>query len=203
MAEIQNLAVDQVHIGSCTNSALSDMHKVADILRGRQVPSSVSLVIAPGSRQVLNMLAQDGSLADMIAAGARILEVGCGPCIGMGQSPRTNGVSLRTINRNFYGRSGTESAHVYLCSPEMAAVSALTGYLTDPTATAIEALPTVVPEAFLINDNMIVLPSETPEAVEIVRGPNIKPFPVNVALPEQLTGTSLIKVEDNITTLIL
>lgn len=200
VAEIQNLAVDQVHIGSCTNSALSDMHKVADILRGRQVPSSVSLVIAPGSRQVLNMLAQDGSLADMIAAGARILEVGCGPCIGMGQSPRTNGVSLRTINRNFYGRSGTESAHVYLCSPEVAAVSALTGYLTDPTATAIEAPPTVVPEAFLINDNMIVLPSETPEAVEIVRGPNIKPFPVNVALPEQLTGTSLIKVEDNITT---
>ncbi|HHX37339.1 MAG TPA: aconitate hydratase, partial [Clostridiaceae bacterium] len=200
VAEVTDLKVDQVHIGSCTNSSLSDMHKVADILRGRTIAEDVSLVIAPGSKQVLNMLAADGSLADMIAAGARILESGCGPCIGMGQSPPTDGVSLRTINRNFYGRSGTKSAQVYLVSPEVAAVSAISGYLTDPQTTDIEAPQTVVPEEFMINDNLVVMPADDPDSVEVVRGPNIKPFPTNQPLPEKVAGKSLIKVEDNITT---
>ncbi len=200
VSDVNDLKIDQVQIGSCTNSSLSDMHKVADILRGRSIAEDVSLVIAPGSKQVLNMLAADGSLADMIAAGARILESGCGPCIGMGQSPRTDGISLRTINRNFYGRSGTKSAQVYLVSPEVAAVSALTGFLTDPTTTDIEAPKTVVPKEFMVNDNLIVMPAEDPDTVEVVRGPNIKPFPINTPLPEQVSGKSLIKVEDNITT---
>jgi aconitate hydratase len=200
VSEAGQIKVDQVHIGSCTNSSLSDMHKAAAILRGRTVADDVSLVIAPGSKQVLNMLARDGSLADMIAAGARILESGCGPCIGMGQSPRSNGISLRTINRNFYGRSGTKSASVYLVSPEVAAVSAITGMLTNPADTDIEAPETVVADDFLVNDNLIVMPAEDGAAVEVVRGPNIKPFPVNVRLPETMEGEALIKVEDNITT---
>lgn len=200
VSEVAGLKIDQVHIGSCTNSSLTDMHKVASILRGRSIQEDVSLVIAPGSKQVLNMLARDGSLADMISAGARILESGCGPCIGMGQSPRTNGISLRTINRNFYGRSGTKSASVYLSSPEVAAVSAIYGVLTDPSTTDIEAPVTEVPTEFTINDNLIVMPEDYPNDVEVVRGPNIKPFPVNVALPEKVEGPSLIKVEDNITT---
>ncbi len=200
VSEAGQIEVDQVHIGSCTNSSLADMHKAAAILRGRTVADDVSLVIAPGSKQVLNMLAKDGSLADMIAAGARILESGCGPCIGMGQSPRSNGVSLRTINRNFYGRSGTKSASVYLVSPEVAAVSAITGKLTNPADTDIEAPETLVADDFLVNDNLIVMPAEDGSAVEVVRGPNIKPFPVNVRLPETVEGEALIKVEDNITT---
>ncbi len=200
VAAIKDLSVDQVHIGSCTNSSLSDMHKVADILRGRTIAEHVSLVIAPGSRQVLTMLAQDGSLADMIMAGARILESGCGPCIGMGQSPRTGAVSLRTINRNFYGRSGTKSASVYLVSPETAAVSALTGYLTDPRTTDLKAPENVVADHFVVDDSMVLLPAADPSAVEVVRGPNIKPFPTNHALPDQVEGQALIKVEDNITT---
>ena len=200
VAEVAGISVDQVHIGSCTNSSLSDMHKVAAILRGQTVADHTSLVIAPGSKQVLNMLARDGSLADMIAAGARILESGCGPCIGMGQSPRTNGISLRTINRNFYGRSGTKSAQVYLISPEVAAVSAITGKLTNPADTDFTAPPTLVSDSFLVNDNLIVMPAPADNDVEVVRGPNIKPFPVNVRMPEQVEGEALIRVEDNITT---
>lgn len=197
--EIGKIKVDQVCIGSCTNSSYVDMMKVARILRGKSVNPEVSLVIAPGSKQVLNMLAANGALADMVAAGARILEAACGPCIGMGQAPATNAVSLRTFNRNFEGRSGTKTAQVYLVSPETAAVSAITGVLTDPSELG-EAIEITMPDSFLINDNMIVPPSENPESVEVVRGPNIKPFPVNKPLPEDLEGAVLIKVGDNITT---
>lgn len=198
--EKEHIKVDQVHIGSCTNSSLVDMQKVAQILKGKSIPAHVSLVIAPGSKQVLNMLAKDGSLSDMIMAGARLLESGCGPCIGMGQSPCSNGISLRTINRNFFGRSGTKSASVYLCSPEVAVVSALKGYLVDPRHTNIK--PPIVSEVdeFLVSDNLVILPEGDHNSVEIVRGPNIKPFPKNVALTNELEGECLIKVEDNITT---
>ena len=199
IANIGPIKVDQVAIGSCTNSSYMDMMKVARILKGHTVHEDVSLVIAPGSKQVLNMLSQNGALADMIAAGARILESACGPCIGMGQSPKTDAVSLRTFNRNFEGRSGTVSAKVYLVSPEVAAISAIKGVLTDPRELEISNVIDM-PEEFLINDNMVVEPAPEGNDVEVVRGPNIKPFPVNVALPENLSGKSLIKVEDNITT---
>ena len=193
------IKVDQVAIGSCTNSSYMDMMKVARILKGNTVHEDVSLVIAPGSKQVLNMLSQNGALADMIAAGARILESACGPCIGMGQSPKTDAVSLRTFNRNFEGRSGTVSAKVYLVSPEVAAISAIKGVLTDPRELDMSNIIDM-PEQFLINDNMVVAPAPEGNDVEVVRGPNIKPFPVNVALPESVGGKALIKVEDNITT---
>ncbi len=193
------IKVDQVAIGSCTNSSYMDMMKVARILKGKTVHEDVSLVIAPGSKQVLNMLSQNGALADMIAAGARILESACGPCIGMGQSPKTDAISLRTFNRNFEGRSGTVSAQVYLVSPEVAAISAIKGVLTDPRELDMSNVIDM-PKKFLINDNMVVEPAPEGNDVEVVRGPNIKPFPVNVALPENLKGKSLIKVEDNITT---
>lgn len=193
------IKVDQVAIGSCTNSSYMDMMKVARILKGKTVHEDVSLVIAPGSKQVLNMLSENGALADMIAAGARILESACGPCIGMGQSPKTDAVSLRTFNRNFYGRSGTVSAQVYLVSPEVAAISAIKGVLTDPRELDISN-EIEMPNEFLINDNMVAAPAPEGNDVEVVRGPNIKPFPVNVALPENLSGKALIKVEDNITT---
>jgi aconitate hydratase len=175
------------------------MMLTAKILKGKTVHPDISLVIGPGSKQVLNMIAQNGALADMIAAGARILESACGPCIGMGQAPRTNAVSLRTNNRNFEGRSGTASAGVYIVSPETAAVSALTGVLTDPRTFG-EAFKIDMPKSFLINDNMIDAPADEGENIEVVRGPNIKPFPVNVKLPEALEGKALIKVGDNITT---
>ena len=197
--EVGPIAVDQVAIGSCTNSSLFDMLKVAAILKGKTVHPSVSLVIAPGSKQVLAMLAKSGALSDMIDAGARILESACGPCIGMGQSPRTNAVSLRTINRNFYGRSGTSSAQVYLVSPEVAAASALAGVLTDPRD--LGDMPQIdMPASFAINDNLVILPAAEGNTVEVVRGPNIQPFPVNTAVPAAISGKSLIKVEDNITT---
>ena len=197
--EVGPIAVDQVAIGSCTNSSLFDMLKVAAILKGKTVHPSVSLVIAPGSKQVLAMLAKSGALSDMIDAGARILESACGPCIGMGQSPRTNAVSLRTINRNFYGRSGTSSAQVYLVSPEVAAASALAGVLTDPRD--LGDMPQIdMPASFAINDNLVILPAAEGNTVEVVRGPNIQPFPVNTAVPTAISGKSLIKVEDNITT---
>ena len=198
---IGKIKVDQVAIGSCTNSSYMDMMKVAKILKGKTVHEDVSLVIAPGSKQVFNMISENGALADMISAGARILESACGPCIGMGQSPKTNAVSLRTFNRNFEGRSGTVSAQVYLVSPEVAAASAITGYLTDPTELLSDVSNEVkMPENFLINDNMVVAPAPEGNDVEVVRGPNIKPFPVNTALAETVTGKALIKVEDNITT---
>jgi len=196
---IGKIKVDQVAIGSCTNSSYADMVKVAAILKGKTVHPEVSLVIAPGSKQVLTMLAQNGALADMVAAGARILESACGPCIGMGQAPASNAVSLRTFNRNFEGRSGTASAKVYLVSPEVAAVSAITGYLTDPREFG-EAPQVELPEKFLINDNMIVPPAPEGVEVEVVRGPNIKPFPVNKEMSDNVTGKALIKLGDNITT---
>ncbi len=199
VAHIGSIKVDQVAIGSCTNSSWMDMMKVARILKGKTVHPDVSLVIAPGSKQVLNMLARDGALAEMVAAGARILESACGPCIGMGQAPASNAVSLRTFNRNFEGRSGTKSANVYLVSPETAAVSALSGMMTDPRTLG-DAPTITMPDKFLINDNMILAPAPENNNVEVVRGPNIKPFPINSELPERVEGVALIKVGDNITT---
>lgn len=196
---IGKIKVDQVAIGSCTNSSYMDMMKVAKILKGKTVAEDVSLVISPGSRQVLNMLSQNGALADMIAAGARILETACGPCIGMGQSPKTDAVSLRTFNRNFEGRSGTKSAKVYLVSPETAALSAINGYLSDPTELTISN-EIEMPEKFLINDNMVVEPAPENNDIKVVRGPNIKEYPVNGKLENTVSGKALIKVEDNITT---
>lgn len=197
--DIGPIKVDQVAIGSCTNSSYVDLMKVASILKGKTVNPNVSLVIAPGSKQVLTMLAENGALADLVAAGARILESACGPCIGMGQAPATDAVSLRTFNRNFEGRSGTVSAKVYLVSPEVAAASAITGVLTDPRELG-EAPVVKMPDKFLINDNMIVPPSPEGTEVEVVRGPNIKPFPLNKDLSQKVTGKVLIKVGDNITT---
>ena len=199
--EIGTLKIDQVCIGSCTNSSLLDMLKVAHILKGKTVHPDVSLSIAPGSKQVLNMLAQNGALSILIDAGARILESACGPCIGMGQSPNSKGISLRTFNRNFEGRSGTKDAQIYLVSPEMAAVSALTGYLTDPRTLG-EMPEFKLPEVFTINDNMIVPPASEAEmdSVEILRGPNIKPFPVSEALVDSIDAQVSLKVGDNITT---
>lgn len=199
VASIGKIKVDQVAIGSCTNSSYVDMMKVAKILKGKTVHPDVSLVISPGSKQVLTMLAQNGALADMVAAGARILESSCGPCIGMGQSPKTNAISLRTFNRNFEGRSGTVSAQVYLVSPETAAASAITGVLTDPRELG-EAPVVDMPCEFLANDNMVAAPAPEGSDVEVVRGPNIKPFPLNSELPKTVTGKALIKVGDNITT---
>lgn len=200
--DIGEIKVDQVLIGSCTNSSLYDMMKVAKILKGKKVHPSVSLGIAPGSKQVLTMLALNGALADMIAAGARILESACGPCIGMGQSPCNAGVSLRTFNRNFEGRSGTANAKVYLVSPETAAASAITGVLTDPTELK-DDISVELPEKFLINDNMIELPAQTKEeadAVEVYYGPNIKPFPNCDPLTSSIKAKAVLKVGDNITT---
>lgn len=200
--EIGTIKVDQVLIGSCTNSSLLDMMKVAKILKGKKVHPGVSLGIAPGSKQVLNMLALNGALADMIDAGARILESACGPCIGMGQSPCSSGVSLRTFNRNFEGRSGTADGKVYLVSPETAAVSALTGVLTDPT-TCKEDISVALPKSFIINDNMIEMPAETAEeaaSVEVYYGPNIKPFPKTAPLADSVEAKAVLKVGDNITT---
>ncbi len=201
VAQAGPIKVDQVCIGSCTNSSYQDMMRVAAILRGKTVCPDVSLIIAPGSRQVLSMLAKNGALADMIEAGARIEETACGYCIGMGQSPRTGAVSLRTNNRNFFGRSGTKSAGIYLVSCETAAASALTGVLTDPRG--IDADLTVeMPERFDYNDNMILPPASPNEAaqVDVVRGPNIQPFPQAEALSADVHGELLLKMEDNITT---
>ncbi len=201
LSEIGAIKVDQCCIGSCTNSSLSDMLKVAAILKGKTVHPDVSLSIAPGSKQVYNMLALSGALGDLIAAGARILECACGPCIGMGQSPNSARVSLRTFNRNFEGRSGTKDGQVYLVSPEVAAASALTGVLTDPRT--LGAAPVIeMPEKFLINDNMVLAPASEDEmdSVEVLRGPNIKPFPQTAPLSETIEADVLLKVGDNITT---
>ena len=198
---IGKIKVDQVFIGSCTNSSYQDMMKAAKILKGKTVHPDVSLVIGPGSKQVLNMLAENGALADMIDAGARILESACGPCIGMGQSPKTDAVSLRTNNRNFYGRSGTLSASVYLVSPETAAASAITGVLTNPMELGDSVDLTVeMPKEFKIHDNMVIAPPEDAADATVVRGPNIKEFPINKPLADNIEGKALIKVEDNITT---
>ncbi len=199
--ELGKLKIDQVCIGSCTNSSLLDMSKVAYILKGKTVDPSVSLSIAPGSKQVLNMIAKNGMLSDMIDAGARILESACGPCIGMGQSPNSKGISLRTFNRNFEGRSGTKDGQIYLVSPEVAAASAITGYLTDPRELG-DMPEFVLPKEFEINDNMVVspAPAEEMESVEVLRGPNIKPFPTTKPLDDKIECECSLKVEDNITT---
>lgn len=199
--EIGKMKIDQVCIGSCTNSSLLDMLKVAYILKGKTVHPDVSLAVSPGSKQVLNMMAENGELAKIIDAGARVLESACGPCIGMGQSPNSGGVSLRTFNRNFEGRSGTKDGKVYLVSPEVAAASAVAGYLCDPRE--LGNMPEFkLPEKFLINDNMITLPASPDEAmkVEIIRGPNIKEYPKTEPLADSLTADCSLKVGDNITT---
>ena len=199
--EIGQIKVDQVLIGSCTNSSLRDLLRVASILKGKTVHPDVSVGIAPGSKQVFTMLAECGALADLISAGCRILECACGPCIGMGQSPNSKGISLRTFNRNFEGRSGTADGQIYLVSPETAAASALTGVLTDPTTLG-DYEEIAMPEKFLICDNLIVPPASEEEAdsVEILRGPNIKPFPVTTAMEDDIAAKTVLKVEDNITT---
>lgn len=201
VGEIGPIKVDQVCIGSCTNSSFQDLLKVAHILKGKTVHPDVSLTVTPGSKQVYNMMAKSGALSDIIDAGARILESACGPCIGMGQAPNSGAISLRTFNRNFLGRSGTRDAQVYLVSPETAAVSGITGVLTDPRI--IGDMPEyIMPEKFEINDNMVTPPAapENAAEVEIIRGPNIKPFPVNKPLDDTVTANLTLKVEDNITT---
>ncbi|MCL4428367.1 MAG: aconitate hydratase [Deltaproteobacteria bacterium] len=199
ISELKDVKVDQVAIGSCTNSSYVDLMTVASILKGKKVHPDVSLVISPGSKQVFEMIAKNGALADLIASGARILESTCGPCIGMGQSPRSGAVSLRTFNRNFEGRSGTKDAKIYLVSVQTAAASALTGYITDPRTLG-KAPEIKMPEKFDIDDSMIILPSTKPEEVEVYRGPNIKPLPVQQKLSESMNGKVLLKVGDNITT---
>ena len=200
--EIGKIKVDQVLIGSCTNSSLLDMLKVAKMLKGKTVCPTVSVGIAPGSKQVLNMLADCGALSDIIASGARILECACGPCIGMGQSPNSAGISLRTFNRNFEGRSGTADAGIYLVSPETAAASALTGYLTDARELGVDFSDITLPEKFTVNDNLIDPPApvEAYDQCEILRGPNIKPFPTTTPLEEIIAAPAILKVGDNITT---
>ena len=199
--ELEGMKIDQVCIGSCTNSSLLDMLKVSYILKGKTVNPDVSLSIAPGSKQVLNMLADCGALSAMIDAGARILESACGPCIGMGQAPNSAGVSLRTFNRNFEGRSGTKDGKIYLLSPETAASSAITGVLTDPRSLG-DMPQFVLPEVFTINDNMVASPveAEKMDEVEVLRGPNIKPFPETSELDDNLLVPCSLKVGDNITT---
>lgn len=197
--EIEGLKVDQVLVGSCTNSSYRDLMTLASVLRGKKVHPNVSAGVSPGSRQVFEMIARNGALADLIASGVRILEAACGPCIGMGQAPCTNGVSIRTFNRNFEGRSGTPSGKVYLASVEVAAAAILTGQLTDPRELG-QPVEVILPEKYIIDDSMIIPPAECPERVEIIRGPNIKPLPLRGPMSETLTGKILIKVEDNITT---
>ena len=199
--ELSGIKVNQVCIGSCTNSSLRDMLRVAAILKGKKIDDSVSLSISPGSRQVLTMLSECGALSDMIDAGARILECACGPCIGMGFSPNSAGVSLRTFNRNFEGRSGTRDAQVYLVSPEVAAASALTGYITDPRT--LGDYPEIeMPEKFKVNDSAVLMPASEDEAadIEVLRGPNIKPFPNSNPVSDSISANLTLKVGDNITT---
>lgn len=197
--EVEGTKIDQVIIGSCTNSSYTDLMRVAKILAGKKVHPNVSLAIAPGSRQVLEMIARNGALAELISAGARILETACGPCIGMGQAPCSGGVSLRTFNRNFEGRAGTADAKVYLCSPETAAVSAIYGEITDPRRLG-DPIEVPFPERFIIDDSMIIPPASDPEKVEIIRGPNIKPLPRNEPLPNEIEAEVLLYVGDNIST---
>ena len=196
---LKDVKVDQVCVGSCTNSSLLDMLKVASILKGKTVAPGVSLSISPGSKQVLTMLSQCGALADILASGARLLECACGPCIGMGFSPNSGGVSLRTFNRNFLGRSGTKDGQVYLVSPETAIASALTGYITDPT-TLPPMEPVELPDSFRIDDSAVLTPAEDGSDVEVLRGPNIKEFPKSKAFTDELTAQTVLKVGDNITT---
>ena len=201
VSSLKDVKVDQVCIGSCTNSSLMDLLKVAAMLKGKTIDSSVSLSVSPGSRQVLTMLANCGALSDILASGARVLECACGPCIGMGFSPNSGGVSLRTFNRNFLGRSGTKDGQVYLVSPETAVASALTGYITDPTTIA-EPINIQLPDTFLINDSAVLAPVPVEEAdkAQVLRGPNIKEFPKSKPFADALTAQLVLKVGDNITT---
>lgn len=202
VSELKGIKVDQVAIGSCTNSSLLDMLKIAAILKGKKIHDNVSLGISPGSRQVLSMMTDREALTDLIDAGARILECACGPCIGMGFSPNSKGVSLRTFNRNFYGRSGTKDAEVYLVSPETAAASALMGEITDPTTLEYVMPEIILPDEFKVNDNGIITPLNEEEArhAEVFRGPNIKPFPETKPLENSIKAEAVLKVGDNITT---
>lgn len=200
IAEIANMKVDQVAIGSCTNSSYTDLMKVAAILKGKRVHPDVSLVISPGSSNILNMMSENGALGDLIAAGARILEAACGPCIGMGQAPKSGAVSLRTFNRNFQGRCGTMDADVYLVSPETAAIAAITGVVTEPADFDMEAPVIPLPETFANYENYFIYPPEDRTGLSVVMGPNIKPFPINDKLPARLEGSLLLKTGDNITT---
>jgi len=197
--QVKGVKVAQVAVGSCTNSSFHDLMTVAAILRGRIVDPTVSMVVTPGSRQVFEMVSRAGGLTDMIAAGARILESACGPCIGMGQAPPTGGVSVRSFNRNFPGRSGTPNDKVYLASPETAIACAIKGVITDPRD--LGEYPQIAwPERYLIDDRMILPPSEKPEMIGIIRGPNIKPLPIAKLLAEKLEGKALLKVGDNMST---
>ena len=198
---LKGTKVDQVCIGSCTNSSLFDMLKVAAILKGKTIHPNVSLSISPGSKQVLSMLADCGALSDILASGARVLECACGPCIGMGFSPNSGGVSLRTFNRNFLGRSGTKDGQVYLVSPETAVAAALTGEITDPTTLGV--MPEVkMPDSFKVDDSAVLLPLRPEDAVdaEVLRGPNIKEFPKSKPFTDSLSAELVLKVGDNITT---
>ena len=201
VSTLKDTKVDQVCIGSCTNSSLADMLKVAAILKGKTIAPGVDLSVSPGSRQVLSMLAACGALNDILASGARLLECACGPCIGMGFSPNSGGVSLRTFNRNFLGRSGTKDANVYLVSPETAAASALTGYITDPMT--LPPIPEIaLPEHFAVDDSSVLqpLPPEQAADAQVVRGPNIKPFPKGKPVEDEIGAQLVLKVGDNITT---
>lgn len=199
ISEVAGKKVDQVFIGSCTNSSYADLMRVAAILKGKKVHPEVSLVIAPGSRQVLRLLASNGALADLVEAGARILECACGPCVGVGQAPPSGGISLRTSNRNFKGRSATADAEVYLVSCESAAAAAISGKITDPRELG-EPIEVEVPDLFPVDDGMIIPPTKKEENVELVMGPNIKPLPNFFSLEDQITGEVLLKLGDNITT---
>ncbi len=198
---LKGTKVDQVCIGSCTNSSLFDMLKVAALLKGKVIDPSVSLSISPGSKQVLSMLSSSGALTDILASGARLLECACGPCIGMGFSPNSAGVSLRTFNRNFEGRSGTADGQVYLVSPETAVAAAITGYITDPRELG-EMPEVTMPDSFKIDDSAVIAPASEEEALnlEVLRGPNIKPFPTEIPQEDTLTAELALKVGDNITT---
>jgi aconitate hydratase len=199
VSDLEGMKIDQVAIGSCTNSSLEDLMTVASVLEGKKVHPSVSLVVSPGSRQVLLEMTRNGALASLLRAGARVLEPACGPCIGMGQAPSSGGVSIRTFNRNFVGRSGTQDAEVYLVGPETAAISAIAGVLTDPRR--IKPIPKIrLPTSIVIDDSMIMMRASNPENVQVIRGPNIRPIPIKNELPQELTGEVLIKVGDNVTT---
>ncbi len=199
VSSVAGLPVAQVCVGSCTNSSYTDLKTVAEVLKGKTIAPGLSMTVTPGSKQVYEMIAQDGTLADYIAAGARILESACGPCIGMGQAPPTDGISVRTFNRNFSGRSGTPDDKVYLCSPAVAAAAALTGTLTDPRTLGIPPPKVTLPTRYLTHDNLLIPPPAGGD-VEIHRGPNIKPVPVAPELPRRIEGAVLLKVGDNITT---
>ena len=200
VSDMKDIKVDQVMLGSCTNSSYKEIATVAKIMKGKKVHPDVSFGVAPGSRQVLQMAARDGYIGDLLDSGARLLEATCGFCIGNSQSPQSTGVSLRTSNRNFEGRSGTADAQVYLVSPEVAAVAAITGKFTDPRKAGIEYPKVNMPTKFLVDDSMFIFPKDADRTVEVARGPNIGAPPTNDEMPEQIKGVVGIKVGDKITT---